>query len=585
MSLDPVTGLLADWPPTGDEGLTAWSPASADGIDTVDVVIIGSGPGGSTAAEVLTQAGWSVVLLERGRNHLVQALEPFQMLGHYSNDELKFMHRYFLGPDPAIEPRTFRRFDYDGDHEFIGPVNDLPATVGGGGVHADGKLPRFRPDDIQPVSAHGPMPGAELVDWPLTYEDLEPFYDHAEKIIGVAGDNTDNPFAAPRKVAYPMPPGPDMAGVHPVAEVAREMGYHPYTAPTGANSQDYDGRPACRNCGHCAFFGCPIHAKGDPVAPLQKALKTGRLQLWPECFATKIVVNNGVATGVDYVDPLGEDRHLKARHVVLAGGGHESPRLALLSGLGGDAVGRYVQFHYQTIVTGAMPYDTYPLRGRSVTHVQDDAIVTDALAMQAAREAGLPWIRGGLVEYAAGGHPIMFSKAMGAGAHNPEVMRAGAISRKGWTFCMQGEDMPMPQNRIDLDPTVKDVRGYPVARVTWGPHQHELVASAHWGQRLGEILKRAGSEWTIAVSSPDPRGTFGGPISPISESKHVVGTMRMGTDPSASVTDAFGRLHDVPNVVVCDGSVLPTGAGYGPTLTLVALTLRAAHNLAGTTLS
>ena len=113
-------------------------------------MIIGTGPAGATAAEVLTGAGWSVLMLEKGRNHLLDLEPPFGPLGHVSNDELKFMRRHFLGPDPWLEPRTFRRTDADGDRIETGDVNNLPSTVGGGGFHADGKLPRFREDDFKP---------------------------------------------------------------------------------------------------------------------------------------------------------------------------------------------------------------------------------------------------------------------------------------------------------------------------------------------------------------------------------------------------------------------------------------------------
>jgi choline dehydrogenase-like flavoprotein len=144
-----------------------------------------------------------------------------------------------------------------------------------------------------------------------------------------------------------------------------------------------------------------------------------------------------------------------------------------------------------------------------------------------------------------------------------------------WGFCMQGEDLPQASNRIDLDPTVRDVRGFPVARVTYRPHRHELVASAYYAAKLEAVLHTAGAEWAFSVTSPNPDGTdFGGFDGPIATSRHVVGTARMGTDPASSVCDAWGRMHDLPNVVVADSSLFPTGSGYGPTLTLVALAIR-----------
>ena len=150
-----------------------------------------------------------------------------------------------------------------------------------------------------------------------------------------------------------------------------------------------------------------------------------------------------------------------------------------------------------------------------------------------------------------------------------------------WGFTMQGEDLPQPANRVDLDPRVRDVRGFPVARVTYHPHRHELVASDHHGPRLAAILDEMGAEWTVITTSPETGSGYGGFISPVPHSYHVMGTTRMGDDPATSVVDRWGRLHDVPNVIVADSSVFATSSGYGPTLTLVALAVRAARSLAG----
>src|SRR6202046_494788 len=161
-----------------------------------DVIIIGSGPGGSTAAEILTEAGLSVLIFERGRNHLIDLDNPATLPQRFSNDEIKYMSRHFLGPDPWAEPRRFRTSIADGDRQLIGEVNNLPATVGGGGVHANGKLPRFREDDFRVLSELGPIAGARIADWPLSYDDLEPFCADAERLIGVSGLAGANPFAA-----------------------------------------------------------------------------------------------------------------------------------------------------------------------------------------------------------------------------------------------------------------------------------------------------------------------------------------------------------------------------------------------------
>ncbi|MHB8328996.1 MAG: GMC family oxidoreductase, partial [Acidimicrobiales bacterium] len=146
-----------------------------------------------------------------------------------------------------------------------------------------------------------------------------------------------------------------------------------------------------------------------------------------------------------------------------------------------------------------------------------------------------------------------------------------------------GEDLPQPGNGVDLDPTVRDARGFPVARITYRPHRHELVASAHHGKGLLKVLEAMGATWTRLVTSPAPPAAAGGEAmeSAVPASRHVMGTVRMGDDPRSSVVDAFGRVHGLANVVVADSSVFVTSAGYGPTLTLVALAARAATVMAG----
>jgi gluconate 2-dehydrogenase alpha chain len=142
---------------------------------------------------------------------------------------------------------------------------------------------------------------------------------------------------------------------------------------------------------------------------------------------------------------------------------------------------------------------------------------------------------------------------------------------------MQGEDLPYAGNRVDLDPTIRDARGFPVARITYRPGRHELVTSEHYGPRLAAILKEMGAEWTAVTSSPGG-GNASSPAA-IPESRHNMGTVRMGTDPTTSVVDPAGRLHQADNVVVADSSVFVTSTGYGPTLTLATLAARAAHHL------
>ncbi len=564
-----------------------------------DAVIVGSGPSGAAVAQVLCDAGWSVVMLEKGRNHLLSLDAPHEPLGHLSNDELKLIHRHLLGPDPLVEPRTYRRHPDDGDHLVVGHVNSLPSTVGGGGYHADAKLPRLREDDFRLLSTLGPQDGASVADWPFSYADLEPYYAEVERIIGVAGEET-NPFAAWRSGPYPMAPGPDMYGAVLSMQAAERAGLHPYRAPTGINSEPYDGRPACNNCGFCGWYGCPIDAKGDPVALLRRALRTGRLEIRPESRVTGVALDASGrrATGVRYLDAERVERHVRADHVVLAAGAFETPRLMLGQtgapdgGLGNSSglVGRHLMFHFQTLTVGAFPFRLHTMRGRCVTAAHDDSIVGDEAQQAAARAARLPWIRGGLTEHGGGNQPVSEAKLYGSGRLHGAAMRDSSLRDRLWVFTVQGEDLAQPINRIDLDPTVVDAWGLPAGRITYRPHRHELVLSDHVAPTHEAILRDAGAEWAFTTTSPpvDAPGTSttshaGGRAATYETpaSYHIMGTCRMGTDPTTSVVDPDGHLWDVDNVLVADSSVFPTSAGYNPTLTLVSVAHRFARHLVG----
>lgn len=560
-----------------------------------DVVIVGSGPGGATVAEVLTAAGWSVIVLEKGRNHLLDLAPPHEPLQHFANDEVAAHRRHLLGPDPLLEPRTYRRTAADGDRLFTGEVNNLPSTVGGGGVHADAKLPRFREEDFHLRSARGPIEGASVEDWPLQYADLEAHYAAVETSFGVAGDATANPFAAWRSTPYPMPPGDDMPMAVVSSATAERAGLHPYRAPTGINSVPFDGRPACVDCGFCGGYGCPVHAKGDPLAALQRALRTGRCEVRPDALVTEVVRDAAGrrATGVRYLDLTGHPdapvREVTAgRAVVLAAGAFETPRLLLRNQLGGDLVGRYLTYHFQTFTIGIFPEAAFPggtggERGRSVTHLHDDLMIDTPELRAAANAAGLPWLRGGVVEHGSGPGPIEEAGTYGPGAHHLGSMRDSALRRRLWVFTVQGEDLPQHGNRVDLDPSVRDAWGLPAGRVTYAPHRHELAASDHAGPLHEALMVDAGAEVAFSATSP-PQGDLdvhaANPLGVAPASRHVMGTARMGSDPTTSVVSPEQRMWDLDNVLVCDSSVFVTSAGYNPTLTLAALAHRAATLLA-----
>jgi choline dehydrogenase-like flavoprotein len=240
-------------------------------------------------------------------------------------------------------------------------------------------------------------------------------------------------------------------------------------------------------------------------------------------------------------------------------------------------------FHFQTLVVASFPFRLHTHRGRSVTHLHDDHMVPDADSLRYARDHDLPYFRAGIVEHGGAAGPILEAVHLPAGEWHSRLMTESPMRDRMLVFTVQGEDVPQVTNRIDLDPSVKDVYGAPAGRVTYNLHRHEMVASQYYAPKLEQIMREAGAEWTITAHSPPLPNEAGesSALGQASASKHIMGTCRMGTDSASSVVDPWQRLWDVDNVVCTDSSVFPTSTGYGPTLTLVALAIRACRAIAG----
>lgn len=553
-------------------------------LSQFDVIIIGSGAGGSMAARTLTVVGGKkVLILESGPNYFVGLDDPAPNMPVplFSNDEIKLSVRNIIDQDPFLEPRTYRTSP-NVDAFFNENVNTLPRNVGGAAVHADMKYPRFNVVDFQiatQLQQNGiSYPATNFSDWPVTYDELEPFYTEAERLTGVQGKQGVNPFESHRSADYLMPPGVPMYVAEVLSAGVTAQGYTPFAYPTGVTSRPYRGRPPCVDCGFCSGYGCPNNSKSSPaVTTLREALLTGNCQLRYHCMVIQLINDGGThVTGVEYVDPDGNRQQATADQFIVAASPIESARLCLLSQLGNssNAVGRNLMFHFQTISVGIFNQRFHGERGRSVTHG-----FADFRGVMPAGEAIDPTKKlGGIIEFGTDSEAITAAKnnlealAFGQGSgvkitlkqlliNSPFLARIGAMT-------MQAEDAPQLTNQIDLDPQLVDVYGSPVPRITYANSRYELDARTFYSPLLINILKSAGAQYGFIAPADSP-----------SQSAHVMGTLRMGSDPTSSVCDAFGRFHDVDNLYCMDGSVFPSSAGYNPTLTIITLALRAAGNI------
>jgi choline dehydrogenase-like flavoprotein len=565
-------------------------------VPATKAIVVGSGAGGSVVAMELAEAGWDVVIFEKGSDYFTNLDGDGPIGTTFSNDELKALSRYFEQPDPLAYPRTFRQRASKAA-SYVGPVNDLPVTVGGGTTHWDAKVPRFWDIDFKGLSMLGPQPGADMADWPFEYSEIAPYYDETEALIGTQGDVASIPALvlahAPRSMPFAMPPGAQQRSSMLVASGAKRLGLHPYPFPMAINSVEHDGRPACNNCGFCSDYGCPIAARVGALAPLRRALRTGRVHLRPETTVTRVQYSGRRATGVSYLDPQGHAGGESADLVVLAASAIETARLALLSGLpdASGRIGRRLMFH--NFVDGFGIYldqRVHAYRGRSTTQCMEDYANPDFPgARVAARLAGLPYIRGGLCELGGSQQPIaegkFYQEILGLlpgvqlfGHVFKDLMRASILRDRLAGVNLIGTDLPYLTNNVTLDPTVTDLNGQPVPRITYALGKHEKVAQTFYVPQVTAMLAAAGA--TLFAAIPDiVTRQVGGGTPP--DTKHVMGGMQMGVSPQTSVTDPDGRLHQMDNVYVADGSVFVTSGCQNPTNTLMAVALRTARGLTG----
>ncbi len=534
-----------------------------------DVCVIGTGAGGGVLIDQLTAAGFHVVALQRG---------PYLRNSDFvDDDELKVIWRDELFSPDQLE--TWR-LDESTPTE-TGQFNMVAHCVGGTMLHWSAWSWRFRPDEFRVLSEEGPIAGASLADWPITYEELEPYYERAESDFGVTGAADENPYGAPRRRGYPNPPHPDRSASLRFKEGARKLGYHPFPTPMAINSRAYGGRPACIYGGACGGYGCPIGAKGTTFSvSLPRAQRTGRLDLRPNSLAFEVTVGgDGRARGVRYIDQGSrEEREVSARHIFVCGNAVGTPHLLLMSksglfpdGLANSSglVGRNLMFHLFTAVLFTLDESA-----NAFTGLQTHAAIDDLHPSEPSRG----FIRGGVIAEANGPIQQPLAHALRAADEYPGADRAWGAQFKDYlrrfprtaATLLVGEDLPMESNRVDLDPEVKDAYGLPVPRITHRQHPNDLAMSRWYADRMLEIADAAGAveKWVGLSFTEEDQAMKGG--------SHLHGTCRMGDDPARSVLDRWCRSHDVPNLWVVDGSVFPTSGGYNPTLTILANSYRVA---------
>jgi choline dehydrogenase-like flavoprotein len=503
------------------------------------VVIIGSGAGGGTLANELCQKGINVVLLEAGKQESIDS---------FINDEWgSFLQLAWL------DKRTT-----SGNWRVAKDFPNLPTwtckTVGGTTTHWAGASLRFHEQEFKAKSVYGEIAGANLLDWPVTLQELEPYYARAEDKMGVTRSNGikglpgNNNF----KVFYTG---------------AKRLGYKEvHTGRMAINSEPRHDRPSCQQIGFC-FQGCKSSAKWSTLyTEIPAAEATGKLDLRPESHVLKIEHDAaGKVTGVLYADKDGKQQLQKARLVCVACNSIESPRLLLNSasakfpdGLANSSgqVGRNYMRHMTGSVYAVFDKPVHMFRGTTMA-----GVIADEVPNNPSRG----FVGGYEMETLALGLPFM-AAFLNPGAWGREFARQmeGYPNMAG--MWLVGEDMPQEKNGVTLHPTEKDKFGMPIPNVHFDDHPNDIAMRSHAFTQGTAVYEAAGA--TEVIETPPYPST------------HNLGTNRISENPRDGVANKWGQTHDIKNLFISDGSQFTTGGAENPTLTIVSLAIRQAEHIA-----
>ena len=503
------------------------------------VVIIGSGAGGGTLANELAQRGVDVVLLEAGTQ---------QSTSTYVNDEWASFNQ-LAWRDLRTTSGSFRLAK-----DFPNLPTWICKTVGGTTTHWAGASLRFREHEFKARTTYGTVAGANLLDWPLTLTELEPYYARAEDKLGVTRTND-----------IPGLPGNNNFKV--LYNGAQKLGYeHCHTGRMAINSRPRAGRPACQQLGFC-FQGCKMGAKWSTLyTEIPAAIQTGHCELRSQAHVSQIEHDaQGRVTGVVYFDAQGHPQRQRARLVCVAGNSIETPRLLLLSasakypdGLANSSgqVGRNYLRHTTGSVFAVMPEPVHMYRGTTMAGIIQD---------ESHHDPKRGFVAGYELETVAVGLPFA-AAFIAPGEWGPDfaAIMDGYDHLAGlWVV---GEDMPQESNRVTLNTSKKDQWGLPVPHVHYDDHPNDVAMREH-GFKQGKALYESVGATRVFLAPPYP-------------STHNMGTCRMSAKASEGVVNAHGQTHDIPNLFISDGSQYTSGAAVNPTLTIVTLAIRQAEHIA-----
>ena len=549
-----------------------------------DVCIIGSGAGAGPVALTLAEAGYSVVILEKG---------PWFEEKDFYKDELAFRYGAY-SPKLIDEQHVIEKPDGHGGWTSQSTYDSGISfwrgnCVGGSSNFMSGFFFRLKPDDFRLLSAFGPIDGANITDWPISYDDLEPYYTKVESTVGVSGRVVKHPNLEPRSTSdFPYPPTLE----HPFSgwfdDTCNNLGLHPLPTPRAILSSMNNMRQSCGYSGWCGSYGCATGAKGSSrAALLNPALKSGHCEIRPHSKVYKLKSNSkGNLIAAEYYDRSGRTQQVDARIFVVACQAIETSRLLLSStgprhknGLAHNSgqVGRNLIFSAGGTGGGDFLYEnldkdkveSLKYQGRFVNRGLQDWYYINEPEWGGRK-------KGGTIDFLLE-HPGPIAKAIDQkwdgdgkliwGKDLKQAMKSYFTTKrhiKYETFC---DWLPTDNCFVALDTQVKDKWGTAVSRVRVGYHSHDIKVGNYLAEKADNVLRAMGlTNIHSSVSGNAPANL-------------VAGGCRFGTDPDKSVLDPDCRAHDVENLYVTDGSFMPTGGSVPYTWTIYANAFRVADKI------
>lgn len=524
--------------------------------DVADVLVIGAGASGSVAVKELAENGFSVVCLEQG-----DWTPPSEFAGDKPEWELLRQKTWHPNPNVRSGPSDYPVDTTDSD---VNPL--MYSAVGGSTILYAAHWCRFAPSDFRVRSLDGVAD-----DWPFTYDELLPYYERMDRAMAVSGLGDDPAY--PAGVPFPLPPLPIGKFGRKAAEGMDRLGWHWWPGPNSIASREHGQQSACVRYGAC-LTGCPQGAKASTdLTHWPQAIAAGAVLVTGARVSEIIVDERGLATGAVYVDRDGVERQQKAGVVILAANGVGTPRLMQLSrsqahpdGLGNSSglVGKRLMMHPYGAVVGNYEDDLESWMGPTGQAIQSMQFYETDESRGFVR--GAKWNvmpTGGPLGMRAGygGRPV--KESWGENFHRNVKANMG----RSFEWGIIAEDLPDETNQVVLDPSLTDSDGIAAPKIVYKSSENTSKLIDFHIDRAVEAHEAAGAVSTSVTRLMRDCGW------------HLLGTARMGEDPTTSVVDQWGRAHDVPNLYVIDGSIFVTSSGVNPTATIMALALRCVEHL------